>query len=167
MVDFSTRTHNPLPRQNDANKLIHLLESLSERVGPYILESGAPTELTLQQIRALSLLKRGPRNISHLADQLGMTPSAATSFLDRLEGKGLVQRFDDPDDRRVVKCGLTPLGMEESQSLSQIDRQRVGYIVNLLSESELESISCALDVLLNALDRETSSLVQRPSDRRS
>ncbi|MBM3924377.1 MAG: hypothetical protein FJ320_00080 [SAR202 cluster bacterium] len=74
MVNISTHIHNPLPRQGDARKLIHLLESLSERVGPYILESGAPVELTLQQIRALALLKRGPRNISHLAEQLGMTP---------------------------------------------------------------------------------------------
>lgn|GEM_PF-7029041 len=70
-----------------------------------------------------------------------------------------MQRFDDPDDRRVVKCGLTPLGREESQSLNQIDRQRIGYLVNLLSNSELEAISHALDVLLSAFDRETASLV--------
>jgi DNA-binding MarR family transcriptional regulator len=159
MLNISTQDYNPLPRQSDARKLIHLLESLSERVGPYIFESGVQVDLTLQQIRALAVLKRGPRNISHLADQLGMTPSAATSFLDRLQDKGLVERFDDPFDRRVVKCRLTPLGLQESRSLNQIDRQRIGYLVNLLSDGELETISRALDVLLAALDHETASLV--------
>jgi DNA-binding MarR family transcriptional regulator len=39
-----------------------------------------------------------------------LTPAAVTALIDRLESRGLVQRRQSPDDRRVKILDLTPAG---------------------------------------------------------
>jgi DNA-binding MarR family transcriptional regulator len=38
--------------------------------------------------------------------------SNITQLVDRLEAEALVERVDDPHDRRVIRAQLTPLGKE-------------------------------------------------------
>lgn len=48
------------------------------------------------------LLSAGSAAPSWLAERLGMTSSAATKMLDRLERAGYLSRSDDPTDRRKI-----------------------------------------------------------------
>jgi DNA-binding MarR family transcriptional regulator len=48
------------------------------------------------------LVSAGTAAPSWLAERLGMTTSAATKMLDRLERGGYLSRSDDPDDRRRI-----------------------------------------------------------------
>ena len=48
------------------------------------------------------LLQGGPMTAGELADRMGLTGSAITTMVDRLERYGLVRRDRDPDDRRRV-----------------------------------------------------------------
>jgi DNA-binding MarR family transcriptional regulator len=48
------------------------------------------------------LVSAGTATPSWLAERLGMTTSAATKMLDRLERAGYLARSDDPDDRRRI-----------------------------------------------------------------
>ncbi len=50
-----------------------------------------------------------PRGV--LADRLHCDPSNVTFLVDRLEERGLVERSDDPTDRRVKAISLTPAGV--------------------------------------------------------
>ncbi|HEY0792804.1 MAG TPA: MarR family transcriptional regulator [Chthoniobacterales bacterium] len=45
-----------------------------------------------------------------LAECTGVTRATITGLLDGLEKDGLVERRDDPSDRRLVRVGLTPRG---------------------------------------------------------
>ena len=47
---------------------------------------------------------------SVLADRIGMTKGAITKLGDRLVGRGLVERRDNPGDRRGQMLALTPQG---------------------------------------------------------
>jgi DNA-binding MarR family transcriptional regulator len=48
------------------------------------------------------LLQAGPISAGDLADRMGLTNSAVTTMVDRLERAGLVRRSGDPADRRRV-----------------------------------------------------------------
>lgn len=58
--------------------------------------------------KALEIVDRdGPMSARQLATATGLTPSATTALLDRLERAGLVRRSADPDDRRRLVVTAT------------------------------------------------------------
>ena len=60
--------------------------------------------------RCLDLLdQRGPLMASALAQALGLTRSATTTVIDRLQALGYVRRAPSAQDRRQVLVELTPL----------------------------------------------------------
>ena len=60
--------------------------------------------------RCLDILdQRGPTTAGALAEALGLSRSAVTTVLDRLEHRRYVRRLQNPDDRRQVVVTLTPL----------------------------------------------------------
>lgn len=70
-------------------------------------------EVTLPQLRLLVMvMSRGPLNLAAVADGLGIHPSNATRACDRLVAAGLLDRRDNPADRRNLLLELTPSGRE-------------------------------------------------------
>jgi DNA-binding MarR family transcriptional regulator len=60
--------------------------------------------------RCLDVLdQRGPMTAGAVAEALGLSRSAVTTVLDRLEQRRYVRRLQNPDDRRQVVVALTPL----------------------------------------------------------
>lgn len=74
----------------------------------------ASVNLSFAKQTALShLVAAGePLALSDIAQRLTCVRSNVTQLIDRLEVDGLVQRVDDPSDRRMVRAELTPLGRE-------------------------------------------------------
>ena len=70
-------------------------------------------ELTTPQFAVLEALYHlGPLALGELADKLLVTGGNVTYVVDRLESRGLVVRYRDNSDRRVVLARLTPEGGE-------------------------------------------------------
>jgi DNA-binding MarR family transcriptional regulator len=70
-------------------------------------------DVTLTQYRTMVVLAgRGPQHTADLATELGIKPSTATRLCDRLVHRGLVQRRQGHNDRRVVWVLLTDSGKE-------------------------------------------------------
>src|SRR3984957_13998817 len=64
--------------------------------------------LSPQRLRILgSLHDRGPRIMSELKEELGVTATNITALVDSLERDGLVTRQSHPTDRRVTVIELT------------------------------------------------------------
>ena len=60
--------------------------------------------------RCLDILdQRGPMTAGAVAEALGLSRSAVTTVIDRLEQRRYVRRLQNPDDRRQVVVALTPL----------------------------------------------------------
>ena len=57
-----------------------------------------------------ALLHKGPMPVSALGKKVLLLSSSMTAAVDRLEGLGLVERRDDPSDRRTRLISLTPKG---------------------------------------------------------
>jgi DNA-binding MarR family transcriptional regulator len=68
----------------------------------------APLGLTRPQVRVLVWVDHSPGiTQAELCERIGTSPMALTGLLDRMEGKNLVKRVDDPSDRRVKRLYLT------------------------------------------------------------
>jgi len=109
--------------------LLPTLMRLVERPSPVemgeIARRGLPTDVQVSpgHIQVLIALTRGPRSVGRLAEELGVSPPAATQLVDRLAEHGMVDRHSDPADRRVVLVDYVE-GMHEVARRIVEDRRR-------------------------------------------
>ena len=87
--------------------LLPTLMRLVERPSPVEIEKmahrGLPdVQVSPGHIQVMIALTKGPRPVGKLAEELGVSPPAATQLVDRLAEHGMVRRRNDPADRRVV-----------------------------------------------------------------
>ena len=89
--------------------LLPTLMRLVERPSPVVLGEIArrgglapDAHVSPGHIQVLIALTRGPRSVGKLANELGVSPPAATQLVDKLTAHGMVCRRNDPTDRRVV-----------------------------------------------------------------
>ncbi|MBA4419497.1 MAG: hypothetical protein C0392_16575, partial [Syntrophus sp. (in: bacteria)] len=69
------------------------------------------TGLSFSQISVLMRLKHGGSSgVSEIGCQLGVTNAAASQAVDRLVQLGLIERTEDPEDRRAKRLALTQKG---------------------------------------------------------
>ncbi len=120
-----------------AARLEQLLPRLMRRLFPTDSDHAAE-ELPLAQLRVCSVLQHGPRSMSGLSDELGISVSAVTQLADRLEQAGMVERVPEPDDRRVRRLQLTTRGAETMQGRRRRRIGRVREAMATMSEEERE-----------------------------
>jgi DNA-binding MarR family transcriptional regulator len=95
-----------------------------------------PTGLTPQHYAVLSLLHEGTRETQgEIADTLGYDRSHLVGLLDELEGKQLVERRRDPEDRRRQLVSLTPEGKD---TLGQLGAMYKGVEKEFLAPLDAE-----------------------------
>lgn len=95
-------------------------------------------DLTLGQLRFLHVLNRaGSLSIGSVAEQLGVTLTTASQFVNRLERHGYVERVHRDDDRRVVECRLTDRGGEVTAAMRGMQREVLGALLGNLKPREL------------------------------
>ena len=87
--------------------LLPTLMRLVERPSPVEIGEAAhrglpDVQVSPGHIQVLIALTRGPRSVGKLAEELEVSPPAATQLVDRLAEHGMVLRRNHPTDRRVV-----------------------------------------------------------------
>ena len=88
-----------------AMALSAVIEELHERLA----DAGWPRVRPMWGFVLLALRDR-PRNIGEVGELLGVTKQAAAKVVASLVDEGLVERREDPGDRRAAVLGLTPDG---------------------------------------------------------
>ncbi len=106
--------------------------------------------ITIHQLTALSYLKSGSVTMRELAKDLGVSESSATAVTDRLVRQGLVQRLDDPADRRIVRLALSPTGSELFERLAIEGAAKTAEMLSVLSDSQLEQLVEIIETLERA-----------------
>jgi DNA-binding MarR family transcriptional regulator len=137
--------------------LLPTLMRLVERPSPVEMgEFAGPglTELSVSpgHIQVLIALTRGPRSVGQLAEELGVSPPAATQLVDRLAEHGMVHRHNDPADRRVVLVDFVK-GMREVASSIVEDRRRpLQTAMTKLTDSEALAFFKGLKLLATSFE---------------
>src|SRR5881396_2128540 len=72
-----------------------------------------------------------------VAEQLGVSRAAATTFVQRLETKGLVETTPDPEDDRGVRVTLTRRGLEVLLRAGQLERRLAARAIEGLPASSI------------------------------
>src|SRR3954447_16815158 len=106
-------------------------------------------DVTVSQYRALVVLaSRGPQRTMDLAVELGVQSSTATRMCDRLIRKGLVRRFQRPDDRRVSWLGLTAEGKDLVGTPMRRRRSAIAELVHRVDLADPAALAAALTALV-------------------
>lgn len=136
------------------DQAIALIRRVNRHIRAGDLDDAAFGELTMAQIKVLFRLRnRGAMPSSTLASGLSVTLPTVTSVIDRLVAKELVERTDDPGDRRRVIVGVTPAGREIVDRIQQGRRARLAPALARLDDPELAAIVSGLSALVEALEQ--------------
>jgi DNA-binding MarR family transcriptional regulator len=79
-----------------------------------------------------------------LGGRLGIVPSRLVELLDELGQRGLVERRDDENDRRVYALYLTKKGTATLEALGRIAREHQDALLAALTSSERELLASLL-----------------------
>jgi len=118
-------------------RLIGLFRSLSP-----------PDGLSLTAAATLATLERsGPRRLTALAIQEGVTQPAMTQLIARLQDSGLVRREADPTDGRVVQVRLTDEGLAMLARRRAVRAERLAGILARISPADQAALAAALPAI--------------------
>jgi MarR family transcriptional regulator, organic hydroperoxide resistance regulator len=110
-------------------------------------------DLSMAQMKAMFVLHHdGPAKVSDLAEALGVSAPSMTGTLERLVRHGLIERRDDPSDRRLVIIALTPAGQALVERLHQGRRQRLLAALARLDASTVDDLERGLLALRESLE---------------
>ena len=107
-------------------------------------------DVSFTQARTMFLLAHtdGPLPINEIASQLGLSVAATGRTIDQLVKLGIVERQENPDDRRVKLVSLSPSGFEVADQQFEQKRRAVRKFVDRLSATEAENLTQALRPIL-------------------
>jgi DNA-binding MarR family transcriptional regulator len=110
--------------------------------------------LNLHQIRLLLVLAHStPATIGQIADSLRIGQSAASLQVDRLVQARMVERADDPTDRRRALVRLTEAG-EALLGRQRTGQQRLHAILNDLDDAHLTMVIDTFTTILSLAESE-------------
>jgi DNA-binding MarR family transcriptional regulator len=109
------------------------------------------SRLSFSQVNTLMRLHfTGEADVTDIAEQLGISNAAASQLVDRLVKMSLLERREDPDDRRIKRLALSPAGHAQAEKLVNIRRSWMDKFTNSLTPDQRENISSALQTLTEA-----------------
>jgi DNA-binding MarR family transcriptional regulator len=108
--------------------------------------------LSVAQCYALEAIgSQGQLTLNEVADALYITPSTASRAVDDLVRKDLVERCQDPTDRRAVCLSLTPQGRALYEALRQHLVQQQLTILQQIDPDSRRDVLAALQKLAQAI----------------
>ncbi|WP_042406180.1 MarR family winged helix-turn-helix transcriptional regulator [Streptacidiphilus carbonis] len=111
--------------------------------------------LTVPQFRMLVVLDTGgPVNLSGLAEQLAVNPSTALRMVDRLSAAGMVERTQDPGDRRLVVLAATAAGRQVVRQVTERRQAEITRIVSAMAVDHRGAMIEALEAFARAAGEE-------------
>ncbi|MDZ7958109.1 MAG: MarR family transcriptional regulator [Aulosira sp. DedQUE10] len=110
--------------------------------------------LSIPQLRSLAFLNRNPgASLSEVAEHLGVTCATASTTIERLVQRNLVQRTDHPQERRRIVLNLTEAGKLLLQQSQATTRTHIADILESLTPEEVSHIEEGLTLLKNVFEQ--------------
>jgi DNA-binding MarR family transcriptional regulator len=106
---------------------------------------------TMTQLRVMHLIRQKiDPSTGELALSLHIRPATLTGLADRLEQKGLIKRWADKNDRRVVRIGLTPEGEQLLDEAAAAGKASLDAVFMRMTPEEIEAFTRAVTAFVDA-----------------
>jgi DNA-binding MarR family transcriptional regulator len=114
--------------------------------------------VSLPQLRVLvAASDRGALTLGEVADLLGVHASSATRLVERLVRSHLLDRRDDPDNRRQLQLSLTRQGEHLVHSVLEHRREAFRRLLATQPTADQEAVADAMNTLANAVTNGTDA----------
>ncbi len=112
------------------------------------------TGLSFSQLSVLMRLKHGGNSgVTEIGDQMGVTSAAASQAVDRLVQLGLIERTEDPEDRRAKRLALTKKGSALIEQGVEARGKWIEGLTDALTPDQQNMIISALTLLTEAAQK--------------
>jgi len=112
-------------------------------------------DLSLTQLKGLSVLDEHVEealSVKALSERLGLSLAATSRSVDGLVKRKLIERDEDPDDRRVRRVRLTARGRRTVERLVEIRIAALERLVESFDDDQREKLAEALDSIIEHED---------------
>ncbi|MBW4633026.1 MAG: MarR family transcriptional regulator [Iphinoe sp. HA4291-MV1] len=141
------------PSQECAAKLMETIPLLMRFIRADMRTHSADS-LSIPQLRSLAFLNRNPgASISEVADHLGVTCATASTTIERLVQRNLVERTDNPQERRRVILNLTKEGKQQLEQSQEKTRAHIVEILECLTPEQVAHIEEGLALLKDVFEQ--------------
>lgn len=142
-----------MPIEHRTKEIIFSIRKLMQAGEFYTKELTKKYQVSAPQLNCLiSLYENGPLPPSHIAKYIMVKSSTVTGIVDRLEQKGLVKRFRNSPDRRIITIELTDSGKNLAKNAPPPIQQKIIDGLKKLSKDELDKVILSLTKLTDMLD---------------
>jgi MarR family transcriptional regulator, organic hydroperoxide resistance regulator len=144
-----------LGRAEEIAETVQCLRRIVKAIEDYSHEVSSSFGITGPQLWALKTISQSSSlTLGNLSKQMYLHPSTISGVIDRLEGRGLVQRVRDTNDRRVVTVELTPAGQELVKRAPNPVQGKMIYGLTKLKRDELRAIYDSVRKLTEIVEAE-------------
>ncbi len=102
-------------------------------------------QITVPQFRILDMIQNYSNKPVEIARMLGVSPPAISFLLERLEGKGLIERNFSKADRRRVELQLTRKGAELVQRVNVRRKRYLRRVLHNIDETTRVQLENSLE----------------------
>lgn len=87
------------------------------------------------------LAHTGTSSISEIAKNLSISKPNMTPIIDKLINEGMINRYNDPNDRRVLRIELTDKAYQFIKKQEEVIKNNLAKKISSLNSEDLEALS--------------------------
>jgi DNA-binding MarR family transcriptional regulator len=151
--DFVT-PNDTLDRAALIDRVMAGFDAFMQRMAVTHADEFADVDLTMSQAKVLYQLQAmAPLRLSELAARLGVGLSTTSGLVERLVEAALVDRRDDPADRRQVVLTLTEAGHSRLDLMRELNAGHMRRMLAEVSDADLLTVGRSIEILAQAAGR--------------
>ena len=139
-------------KTDSTDKLVDMLLTTSRLMKQKMSYTSNLMHLSMLQIQTLIYIhKHENTSMSGIAEYFRIELPSATSLIAKLSDQKLVERFDDPQDRRLVRITLSAEGktlLERAQHERKVKIEKILSYLSAREKSELLTILHTINIKL-------------------
>ncbi len=143
---------------NSEMQLMELLRRINKEISKRLVPIFREQKLSIAEISVLMRMKWRPAcRASEFATMIGIPSSTVTGILDRLERRGLIERRQDPNDRRSSLITETQKTKDFVADLMTSMEGMLREAFRSIPDSRTQRLIEDLRIILEALEQQSSA----------
>lgn len=138
-----------------ACSLVELIEILTKLIGDWemqFVQHYVDEGLTARQLEYIDAIHRlGNPNLGEIAKALKLSKPSVTSIIDKLAGKGYIQKFQSDEDRRSFHVHLSAKGKKLLQMHNDTHQKIADLFRQNLDEEDLKALVTILNKMVSKI----------------